>query len=153
RAAALTNFYVARVVTSSRNLDSEPSVSVVVPTRNEAGHIGELLRRIPQMGSHTEIVFVEGNSKDNTYSVIERAIATSTRDCKLTKQTGKGKGDAVRAGFEIAKGDILMILDGDITVPPEDLPRFFEVLAARHGEFANGVRLIYPMQDDAMRFF
>src|SRR5262249_22272531 len=113
----------------------------------------ELLRRIPEMGSHTEIIFVEGNSTDNTYEIIEREIANSNRDCKLLKQAGKGKGDAVRAGFDVAKGDILMILDADITVPPEDLPRFFEVLAQGTGEFANGVRLVYPMEEDAMRFF
>jgi len=152
RAAALTNFYVMRPHSRISKEDALPSVSVIIAARNESGHIDELLERIPEMGSHTEIIFVEGNSTDDTYEVIQRAVVHSARDCKLLKQSGKGKGDAVRAGFDIAKGDILMILDADITVPPEDLQRFFDVLASDIGEFANGVRLVYPMQDDAMRF-
>lgn len=153
RAAALTNFYVIRPHSRAEKRETAPSVSVIVPARNEAGHIDELLARVPEMGSHTEIIFVEGNSTDDTYAVIKRAIAQTDRDCKLLKQPAKGKGDAVRAGFAVAKGDILMILDADITVPPEDLPRFFDVLVSGLGEFANGVRLVYPMEDDAMRFF
>jgi glycosyltransferase involved in cell wall biosynthesis len=126
---------------------------VVVAARNESGHIEELMARIPEMGAGTEIVFVEGNSTDDTYEAIERAIASHPeRNCKLLKQPGKGKGDAVRAGFEVASGDILMILDADITVPPEDLPRFCELMANGVGEFINGVRLVYPMDEAAMRF-
>ncbi len=152
RVAALTNFYVIRPLSRVGQSGAQPSVSVIIAARNESGHIDELLQRIPDMGSHTEIIFVEGNSTDDTYAAIERAIASSDRDCKLYKQPGKGKGDAVRKGFDLAKGDILMILDADITVPPEDLQRFYAVLATGIGEFANGVRLVYPMQDDAMRF-
>jgi glycosyltransferase involved in cell wall biosynthesis len=70
----------------------------------------------------------------------------------LLQQTGVGKGDAVRRGFAIASGDMLMILDADMTVPPEDLPRFYEVLRSAKGDFANGVRLVYPMEDQAMRY-
>jgi SAM-dependent methyltransferase len=147
---ALTNFLVARLEPEEA---SQPKVSVVVAARNEEGHIDELMARIPDMGSGTEIVFVEGNSTDDTWGAIERAIeANPDRNCKLIKQPGKGKGDAVRAGFDVCTGDILMILDADITVPPEDLPRFVDVLSSGRGEFANGVRLVYPMQDDAMRF-
>ena len=147
---AMTNFLVARLAPSPKPL---PTVSVVVAARNEEGHIDELMARIPEMGGGTEIIFVEGNSTDDTWGAIERAIAANPqRKCKLLKQPGKGKGDAVRTGFDAATGDILMILDADITVPPEDLPRFYDVLASGKGEFANGVRLVYPMQDDAMRF-
>jgi glycosyltransferase involved in cell wall biosynthesis len=147
---AMTNFMVARPALISKPL---PTVSVVVPARNEEGNIDELMARIPEMGGGTEIIFVEGNSMEDTWGVIERAIvANPQRSCKLLKQPGKGKGDAVRAGFDSASGDILMILDADITVPPEDLPRFYDVLVSGKGEFANGVRLVYPMQDDAMRF-
>jgi ubiquinone/menaquinone biosynthesis C-methylase UbiE len=149
---ALTNFYVLRTRTIYGENEPKPSVSVIIAARNESGHIDELLQRIPEMGGHTEIIFIEGNSTDDTYEVIQRAITNSPRDCKLLKQPGKGKGDAVRAGFQIAKGDILMILDADITVPPEDLLRFADVLASGIGEFANGVRLVYPMENDAMRF-
>jgi glycosyltransferase involved in cell wall biosynthesis len=132
---------------------SNPSISVVIAARNEAGHIEQLISRIPKMGSHTEIVFVEGNSSDNTYTEIEAAIKRHSHlDIKLFKQSGKGKGDAVRLGFEQSSGDILIILDADITVPPEDLPRFYTVLANGEAEFVNGVRLVYPMEDKAMRF-
>jgi SAM-dependent methyltransferase len=148
---AMTNCLVARPAAEpSKRL---PSVSVVVAARNESGHIDELMARIPEMGAGTEIIFVEGNSTDDTFEVIERVIAENPhRNCKLLKQSGKGKGDAVRAGFAAATGDVLMILDADISVPPEDLPRFYEVLVSGRGEFANGVRLVYPMQDQAMRF-
>jgi len=153
RLAALTNFYIMRPVESAP-ISADPSVSVVIAARNEAGHITELLNRIPKMGSRTEIIFVEGNSTDDTFNMIKNAISNlPPADYRLIKQPGKGKGDAVRAGFKIATGDILMILDADITVPPEDLPRFYAVLTSGLGEFANGVRLVYPMQDGAMRFF
>jgi SAM-dependent methyltransferase len=153
RAAALTNFYIMRPIFITQK-STQPSVSVVIAARNEAGHITELLDRIPKMGSRTEIIFVEGHSSDDTFNTIKKAISNlPPTDHRLIRQPGKGKGDAVRAGFEIATGDMLMILDADMTVPPEDLPRFYAVLASGLGEFANGVRLVYPMQDGAMRFF
>jgi hypothetical protein len=148
---AMTNFLAARPAPAQSS--QLPRVSVVVAARNEAGHIDELMDRIPEMGAGTEILFVEGNSTDDTFAAIEKSIAANQhRNCKLLKQPGKGKGDAVRTGFAAALGDILMILDADITVPPEDLPRFYEVLISGKGEFGNGVRLVYPMQDQAMRF-
>ena len=151
RHLALANFMVARPNVAPTV--KSPKVSVIVAARNESGHIDELMARIPEMGVGTEIIFIEGNSTDDTYLAIERAIAANPqRDCKLIKQPGKGKGDAVRAGFNVATGDILMILDADITVPPEDLPRFYDLMASGQGEFINGVRLVYPMEGDAMRF-
>jgi hypothetical protein len=151
RFMSMANFILARPL--SKSIPLNPTVSVIVAARNESGHIEELMARIPEMGGGTEIIFVEGNSTDDTYKVIEKCIAAHPeRKCQLIKQPGKGKGDAVRAGFEIAKGDILMILDADISVPPEDLPRFYELLAKGSAEFVNGVRLVYPMEDDAMRF-
>jgi ubiquinone/menaquinone biosynthesis C-methylase UbiE len=146
----LTNFVVARPVPSPA---PAASVSVVIAARNESGHIESLVRRIPEMGSGVEIVFVEGHSTDDTFAEINRVIANHPeRRFKVLKQTGRGKGDAVRAGFEAATGDVLMILDADITVAPEDLPRFYDALVGGRGEFINGVRLVYPMQDEAMRF-
>ena len=151
RHLAMANFVVARPIPLPDT--RTPSVSVVIAARNESGHIDELIERIPEMGGGTEIVFVEGNSTDDTYEAIERAIANHPgRNCKLLKQPGKGKGDAVRTGFDAAEGDILMILDADITVPPEDLPRFYELIADGSAEFVNGVRLVYPMEGEAMRF-
>ncbi len=132
----------------------ELSVSVVIAARNEAGNIEAVFERVPEMGASTELIFVEGGSKDNTYEAIEEAIAAHP-ECKasLYRQTGKGKGDAVRLGFEKATGDVLMILDADLSVAPENLPRFYEALRDGYGEFINGVRLVYPMEKRAMRFF
>jgi ubiquinone/menaquinone biosynthesis C-methylase UbiE len=148
---ALTNFIVAR---PRPNLSTKrPSVSVIIPARNEAGNIAEIFVRVPRMGQWTELVFVEGHSRDSTYMSIEAAIAQNPeRCCQLLRQTGTGKGDAVRLGFARAKGEMLMILDADLTVPPEDLPRFYEALCSGKGEFINGVRLVYPMEKQAMRF-
>lgn len=150
---ALTNVLLARPRAQSRGGPS-PVVSVIVPARNEAGNIPEVLTRVPEMGGGTEIVFVEGHSKDDTLGAIHREIAAHPeRDCLALQQTGVGKGDAVRLGFTKASGDVLMILDADLTVPPEDLPRFYEALTSGHGEFINGVRLVYPLEGEAMRFF
>jgi SAM-dependent methyltransferase len=149
---ALTNFILARPRPGTSAADREPSVSVIVPARNEAGNIEMIFRRMPRMGRETELVFVEGHSKDQTCEAIERAIAAHSEwRCTLLRQTGTGKGDAVRLGFEQAGGDILMILDADLTMPPEDLPRYYDVLRSGKGEFANGVRLVYPMEQEAMR--
>jgi ubiquinone/menaquinone biosynthesis C-methylase UbiE len=148
---ALTNIVVARPV--SQSLDTKPSVSVVIPARNEAGNILEIFKRTPVMGRGTELIFVEGHSTDNTYDIIKTALADHPeRQCKLFRQEGEGKGDAVRQGFTEAKGDILMILDADLTVPPESLPRFYSALYEGKGSFVNGVRLMYPMEDQAMHF-
>jgi len=152
--AALTNFVIARPASLAARTTSaeEPLVSVIVPARNEAGNIEGIFTRVPEMGQGTELVFVEGHSEDDTYAAIERAIAKHPkRTARLLKQAGRGKGDAVRLGFANASGEILMILDADLTVPPEDLPRFYEALVSRKGDFVNGVRLVYPMEHQAMR--
>jgi glycosyltransferase involved in cell wall biosynthesis len=105
------------------------------------------------MGERTELIFVEGNSTDDTYQVIERAVTErADPDIRLYRQPGKGKGDAVRFGYQQATGEVLMILDADMTVAPEDLPRFYQAIHERKGEFINGVRLVYPMEDEAMQF-
>jgi len=143
----LTNFLVARPLPKVPT-GEEPVVSVIVPARNEAGNIERLLARIPDMGSGTEIVFVEGHSTDDTYDAILRAVEMHPhRRCTVLRQTGAGKGDAVRLGFARATGDVVMILDADISVAPEDLPRFHEALRDGTGEFINGVRLVYPMEN------
>jgi hypothetical protein len=149
---ALTNFVVARPQGVRPQPVPEPLVSVVVPARNEAGNVEQIFARVPEMGGGTELVFVEGHSKDDTYAAIARAMQNDPkRRCQLLRQSGMGKGDAVRLGFAHASGDIVMILDADLTVPPEDLPRFYEALRSNKAELANGVRLVYPMERQAMR--
>lgn len=151
--AAITNFVVARPHPALTPERSALSVSVIVPARNEAGNIEDIVRRTPQMGSKTELIFVEGHSTDDTYETIERVLAEAdSDDMMLLQQPGKGKGDAVRHGYAHASGDILMILDADMTVAPEELPRFYEAIVEGTGEFVNGVRLVYPMEGEAMRF-
>ena len=146
---ALSNFVIARPAAQSAE---KPSVSVVIAARNEAGNIKSIFERVPKMGSKTEIVFVEGHSRDNTYEAIEKEIPLhASTPSLLFRQPGIGKADAIRLGFEKATGDILMILDADLTVPPEDLPRFYEAIASGKGEFINGVRLVYPMEKQAMQ--
>ncbi len=150
---ALASFLIARLAPQPDS-QKDPVVSVIVPARNEAGNIPQIFDRVPEMGAGTELIFVEGNSKDDTYDAIQREMSLRPGSrVKLFKQPGKGKGDAVRVGFREASGELLMILDADLTVPPEDLPRFYEAWKSGKGEFINGVRLVYPMEEKAMRFF
>jgi len=130
------------------------SCSVIVPARNESGNIRAALDRIPVLGNRTEIIFVEGNSKDDTWDVIQREVAAykGPHLVKAMKQPGKGKWDAVFTGFSVATGQVLVIQDADLTAPPEDLPKFFDAVIAGDTEFANGSRLVYPMEKQAMRF-
>ena len=147
---ALANFIVARPLPEP--VGEEPTVSVIVPARNESGNIEAIFKRTPVMGRDMELIFVEGHSRDDTYTAIERQISAHPgASSRLFRQTGVGKADAVRLGFAEARGDVLMILDADLTVPPEDLPRFYEALRSGKGEFINGVRLVYPMEREAMR--
>jgi len=149
----LVNLVIARPGPAALR-DEDLSVSVVVPCRNERGNIEDAIKRIPQMGRETEIIFVDGNSTDGTAEEIERRIAEHPqRKIRLIHQgDGVGKGDAVRKGFAAAKGDVLVIQDGDLTAPPEDLPKFYRALRDGKGEFINGSRLVYPMEKQAMRF-
>jgi glycosyltransferase involved in cell wall biosynthesis len=126
----------------------------VVPARNESGNIRAALERIPVLGRKTEVIFVEGNSTDDTWEVIQREVAAydGPHEVQFLQQPGKGKWDAVFAGFAVASGDVLVIQDGDLTAPPEDLPKFYEAVASGRCEFANGCRLVYPMESQAMRF-
>jgi len=153
---AMTNIIIARPdpARDKHNLKANPSVSVIIPARNEAGNIEDILRRIPDLGRRTEIIFVEGHSSDRTFETINKMIEQfGDRKCNVFRQTGTGKGDAVRLGFDKAGGEILMILDADMTVPPEDLTRFYNAIVGRRGEFINGVRLVYPLENQSMRFF
>lgn len=129
------------------------SASIMIPCRNESGNIENAIRRMPRFGSSQEILFVEGNSSDGTFEECERVRDAygDSWDIKVLKQDGKGKGDAVRKGFAAATGDVLMILDADLTMPPEVLPKYHTLIETGKAEFVNGTRLIYPMEDEAMR--
>ena len=152
RQFALTNWVVARPMRLTENRPV-PTVSVICPCRNEAGNIQQIVERLPNIGSHTELIFVEGHSKDNTLDECRRVAAnTPEKDIKVLVQEGRGKGDAVRLGFAKATGDILMILDADISVAPEDLVDFYDALVSGKGDFINGCRLVYSMDSRAMRF-
>ena len=148
---ALTTFIVCRP--TFRISESTETVSVLIPARNEAGNIEPAVRRIGAFAAKGEIIFVEGHSSDGTWAEIERVRAAYPElNIRALQQTGRGKGNAVREGFAEARGDILMILDADLTVPPEELEKFYEVLASGKGDFVNGVRLVYPMEGKAMQF-
>lgn len=153
---ALTIFITARPVPTAAENQAylDKSVSVIVPARNEAGNIRNIIEKTPTLGCRTELLFIEGGSQDDTLNTIRELIPRyPEKNIRLYQQEGRGKGDAVRLGFEKARGDILMILDADLTVSPADLPRFYEAIRTRKGEFINGVRLVYPMENQSMRFF
>ena len=153
RALCLRNYVVARPRPAVPPPKALPSVTVLVPCRNEKGNIENAVTRLPRFAPDMEILFVEGHSSDGTYEECERVRAAyPARDIKVLRQEGKGKGDAVRKGFAAARGDVLMILDADLTVPPETLPRFYEALVCGRGEFINGTRMVYPKEAAAMRF-
>lgn len=148
--ACLTHYVVARP--RPVPVAAPLSTTVVIPCRNERGNIESAISRLPAFGGEQEIIFVDGHSSDGTVEEIRRVIALNPQhDIKLMVQEGKGKGDAVRMGFAAARGDVLMILDADLTVPPEDLPKFHRAIATGKAEFLNGSRLVYPMEDQAMR--
>jgi len=133
--------------------DDIRSASIVIPARNERGNIESAIKRIPKFCDDIEVIFVEGHSGDGTLTEIERVARTySDWDIKVMTQPGSGKADAVFAGFDAARGDVLMILDADLTMPPEQLPKFWHGITSGKGEFINGSRLIYPMEERAMRF-
>ena len=153
RPFCLTVFLVARPRPQPRP-ERQYRCTVVIPARNEAGNIEAAVQRTPEMGAGTEIIFVEGGSKDNTWEEIQRVRENYPhRDIKALEQQGKGKGGAVRQAFAAATGDLLFILDADLTMPPEQLPKFYEVAQSGTADFVNGVRLVYPMEQEAMRFF
>lgn len=131
----------------------ESVVSVIVPACSEAGNIAAIFDRVPAMGLGTELIFIEGGSTDDTYETIEREMKARNRPMtKLLQQQGKGKDDAVRLGLANATGEVLMILDSDLTVAPEDLPRFYNAWLQGKGDFINGIRMVYPMEEKAMQF-
>lgn len=150
RRACLRNYVVARPQPDGAK--KLLSATVVVPCRNERGNIEAVVKRLPKFCDDIELIFVEGHSTDGSIEEIRRVIsAYPDRDIKVFVQDGTGKGDAVRKGFAHARGDALMILDADLTMPPESLPKFYDAVISGKGEFISGSRLVYQMQDEAMR--
>jgi ubiquinone/menaquinone biosynthesis C-methylase UbiE len=151
RQLCLRTYIVGRAV--QKFPDRKFSVSIVIPCRNESGNIESAISRMPRFGTSQEILFVEGNSSDDTLAECKRVrdAYKDSWDIKVLKQDGKGKGDAVRKGFAVATGDVLMILDADLTMPPEALPKYHAIIETGKAEFVNGTRLIYPMEYEAMR--
>jgi len=146
----LTNFVIARPFPMRKE---EYTVSIIIPARNEKGNIQNAILMTPAFGKSQEFIFVEGHSSDGTWEEMERVKKTlDGKNIIILKQSGKGKGNAVREGFEVASGDVLMILDADLTTPPGELLKFYNALAEGRGEFINGCRLVYPMEKEAMRF-
>jgi hypothetical protein len=145
---------VLRPVVDAGN--KRPSLTIVIPARNERGNIEDALRRLPDFGVLTEVIFVEGNSSDGTWDEIQRVSAQwdGRRGVRVRafKQEARGKADAVRLGFSHASGDLLTILDADLTMPPERLTRFYDAYCHGAADFVNGTRLVYPMEGEAMRF-
>ena len=153
RLFTMLNIVVARPLKSPPA--ARPSVSVVVPARNESGNIEDVLARCPMMGPNDEIIFVEGHSTDDTWEKIRKTASAYKGSHRIVtaQQKGWGKADAVRLGFDLASNDVFMILDADLTTPPEELPKFYNALVENKAEFVNGSRLVYPMEKQAMRFF
>ena len=151
RLAAFSMLIVLRPVGKT---GKRPSLSIVIPARDEKGNIEPALRRLPKFGAPVEVVFVEGNSSDGTWEEIQRVkrLRWPGITVKAVKQPGRGKADAVREGFKACSMDLLTVLDADLTMPPELLPRFHEAYASGKADFVNGTRLVYPMEGEAMRF-
>jgi glycosyltransferase involved in cell wall biosynthesis len=150
----MVDYFVGRPV-PQRTPAQLPGVSVICPTKDERGNIRAAVARTPLMGSATELIFVDGNSEDGTQDEIRAVMAEYDGPLTLRfleQGDGVGKGDAVHKGFAAASHEVLMILDSDLTVPPEDLPKFYRALVSGKGELINGVRLVYPMESEAMRF-
>ena len=150
---AFSSALVLRPIKPSKR---KPSLSIVIPARNEAGNIENALKRLPVMkGVTLEVLFVEGNSTDNTWQEIQRVVELDEYagfSPKALQQPGKGKKDATMTGFEAAQMDLVTVLDADLTMPPETIPRFYQAYCDGHADMINGNRLMYPMEDEAMRF-
>ncbi len=152
RWSALTAVIVLRPLAEET---SRPSLSVVIPARNERGNIADALRRMASLESvELEVIFVEGHSTDGTWEEIRRVVDDyrGRFRVKAFQQSGKGKADAVRLGFSKAEHDLLTILDADLTMPPELLKRFYDAYCSGLADFVNGSRLVYSMEGGAMRF-
>lgn len=146
----LTSYQIFKKVNHKKQF----SVSIIIPARNEEGNIKGILKKIPRIGTRLEVTFIEGGSKDNTFNAINKEIKDnkpSWMQATIYKQNGRGKNNAVKLGLSKAKNEILMILDADLTVKPNELIKFYNAVSEGKGELIIGSRLIYPMEKQAMR--
>lgn len=151
RKLCIRDYLVARSTTVEYS--APESCTIVIPCRNEMGNIEPAIKRIPYFCDDLEIIYIEGHSQDGTFDEVKRVISEYPQyDIKALQQDGVGKADAVYKAFDHARGDVLMILDADLTMPPEDLYKFWNAIYSGDGEYINGSRLVYPMERDAMRF-
>ena len=144
-----------RITVARMNVEAkEYSVSIVIPCRNEAGNIENAVTQIPPFGTNTEIIFGDDKSTDGTPDIVRAMMQKyPEKNIRLVDSPGICKAQNVWTCFDAAQNDILMILDADLTVVPQELPYFYEAISKGHGEFINGSRLVYPMHKSAMRLF
>ena len=151
RRLCLMQVMVARPTVEPRRED-DVTVSVIVPCRNEVGNVKHAVERIPAMGKATEVLFCDDRSTDGTAHEVRRMQELyPEKNIRLIEGPGICKAENVWTGFRAARGDVLMILDADLTVMPEELPIFLRALVWSRGDFVNGSRLVYPMQENAMK--
>lgn len=151
---SLVSIYMMRPV---KKYEHNPKLSVVIPARNEEENLVTIIDEIQKMEDiPLEIIFVEGHSQDKTWDVIQNNLTKykdkPLLDVKGFQQTGVGKNDAVKLGFENCTGEVITILDADKTVDPAELYKFYTAYRDGKGDFINGCRLVYPMETEAMRF-
>lgn len=129
------------------------SISVIIPCKNEKGNIRSTVERMPDMGKYLELIFCDDNSTDGTADkIIECKKIYPNKNIKLIHGPGICKAENVLEGFRAATCEVLMILDGDLTIMPEELPQFLLALVEGKGELINGSRFIYPFSRSAMKF-
>jgi hypothetical protein len=130
-----------------------PTLSVVIPVRNERGNIRPAVEGLAKLEIPLELIFVEGHSTDGTGSEIERVVRDNSHSIPIRsfQQSGIGKADAVRLGCHHASGELIAILDADLTIAPEVLRQFYEAYCSAAGDFITGDRMRLPMERGAMR--
>ena len=152
--AALRSVESKALVSERANEGAEWSCTVVVPVRNEAGNVGELLDRIPIFGRSLEVILVEGGSSDDTWNVVlQESKKMRPFLVQAIKQQGRGKRQALIDAASACRGDLLFILDGDLSVDPEVLSAFYRIIQAGEARFLLGTRFRVRMEPNAMRLF
>lgn len=147
----LDQFIVGRFNKPFTQLKSSSSLSICLTVKDEEHNIEPIVSSLPVLCENQEILFVEGNSTDNTAKEIERMkMLFPHKNIRLIKQPGKGQGDAIHTGFKEAKGEIIILYEGDGTSEPYDIQYFYEAIEAGRFEFIEGSRFVYPLSHKCM---